>query len=545
MNSLRNLLDTGVPANKIALVSCDIGEYWPVLRVYLEKEGIPCQRPYNTGVQSLLSVSRWLGGLKLVSKSWEREDLETSLYREEKPILNYGEFLRFYTKIYDASDLARKEKVFENYRNQIKENEIIGRDEFVVWALQQWKEESYPSVLEVLIKTLLSECPENRSLYLKDWLQYLAKLCAKQEVCIRPGSPEGVLCVDLSSLEYIDTDHVFIMGMSESSFKKNSPLKAVSQQDILSLRAQTGFPLSPEESRSFEYYLLWNFQTEKRTYYLSFPVTDFGGSISSPSLIWLKARKELDLETTSIDSPGESRMDQLQGQTLEQMNEKANTYFSEEAVLRDNGKEVFAPAKVQRFSPTGFRDFKQCPFKFAARYFLNLQKLPPVDLDVDRMKNGSIIHRLFELAVRRKIDVSEQKSMEALVGEVLNESSEELGHPALRDRYFQFYLKTVKRFLEFEKEWKTEFSATEYWQQEYAIDVFWNADTRKFQKEKTEGPRFRAIVDRMDRSNKEICIIDYKNSGAAYKNFSQWFEEDDYQLLFYSMLVHQLFSAHR
>lgn len=540
--SLRELLDSGVAPEEIAIIACDIGEYWPVLRPYLEKEGVPCQRPYNSGVQSLLPVSTWLSEISVASKNWQREDLELSLYREEEPNFSYDNFLRFYTKIYDSNDLSRKKEVYGKYKSSLKDNELISRDDFIVWALSLWKSKHYPSVLEHLIKTVIAESPNGIKLFLRDWIQYIAKLCSKQEVCIRPGDPKGVLCVDLSSLEYIDCKHVFILGMSEDSFKRNSPLKAVSQQDMLSLRTQTGFPLSPEESRSFEYYLLWNLRNENRNYYFSFAVTDLKGNIGAPSLVWLKEKKKQEGKHDAIDSPKLSRLDQLQTQSLEYLADETNLGFNIEALKRDLGKEIHSPKKLERFSPTGFKDYVQCPFKFAARYFFELRKLPPVDLDMDRMKNGSIIHKLFELAVERKIAAGEDQRVSELVMEVLDSQGDELGEEKLKARYVFQYEKILNRFLEFEASWRKEFPNTKYWKQEYEVDVFWNKDKGKFQNEKGSGPRFRGIVDRIDKFENQLCLIDYKNSGSAYKNFSSWFADDDYQLLFYTKIMQDLFS---
>lgn len=540
MAQVRKLLEEGVTPEEIAVISCDIGEYWPVLRPYLEKEGIPCQRPYNSGVQSLLPMSRWLSDISLASKNWNREDLELSLYREDEQDFAYEDFLKFYTKIYDSSDLGRKTEILNKYKSVIRENEKLSQEEFVVWALSLWKSKHYPSVLEQLVKTVISESPSGVQLFLKDWIQYLGKLTARQEVCIRPGDPKGILCVDLSSLEYIDCKYVFLMGMSEDSFKRNSPLKAVSQQDMLSLRAQTGFPLSPEESRSFEYYLLWNLNNLSRKYYFSFAVTDFKGSINAPSLVWLKEKKKHSEKHDEIDSPEESRVDQLQKQELAEME---GLSFSVEGVERDLGRSIDSPRKLERFSATGFRDYIQCPFKFATRYFLELRSLPPVDLDMDRMKNGSIIHKLFELAVAQKLSVGEKDRIDSLVKEVLIEQGEDLASDELSSRYIFQYTNIVNRFLEFEKDWKQNFPSTDYWKQEFELDVYWNKDSKKFQRDEIPAPRFRAIVDRIDKFENQACVIDYKNSGAMYKNFSSWFSEDDFQLLFYSKILHDTFDS--
>lgn len=538
---VRELLEQGIPAQEIAIVACDIGEYWPVLRAYLDKEGVACQRPYNTGVQSLLPVSRWLSEMKINSYRWQREDLEASLFKDSELSISYEDFLRFYAKIYGVEDLARKEEVFQRYKTQLKKNERIPRDSFVIWALAQWKDKSYPSVLENIIKQLISESPSGISLYLKDWIDYLAKATARAEICIRPGDPDGILCLDVISLDYVNCSHVLLLGMSESSFKKNSPLKAVNQSDILSLRAQTGFPLSPEESKSFEYYLLWNLYNKDRNYYFSFAVTDFAGSIGAPSLVWLKARKEEGRETTEIDSPKPSRLDNLQQQS-ESALQSLGLSFSQESLDRDFGQLVRAPMDLERFSASGFREFVLCPFKFASKYFYKLSSMPALDLDVDRMKNGNLIHKLFELAIKRSLKSSEKEEIAKLVSECIESEKAELGEKALVGRYQKHYEKILTRFLVFEENWVKDFPDTNYWKQEFVLEASWDQASKKFV-EKQEGlPRFKAIVDRIDRNDSDFCVIDYKNSGASNKNFGQWLEEDDYQLLFYSKILRETFK---
>ncbi|MEE6249603.1 MAG: PD-(D/E)XK nuclease family protein [Bdellovibrionota bacterium] len=541
IHSVRKLLEASVPPEKIAIVAGDIGEYWPVLRNYLQKEGVPCSRPYNTGFQSLLSVSQWLSKLKLSMRNWQKEDLEISIYRSEENLLPYKKFQVLYSKIYGDEDLSRAKAVYESFESlrMNSKNQELKRDDFLLWALQHWPSKSFPAGLEQVTKQFLVDCPGDQLLRLQDWLSYLAGVISKIEISIQPGNKEGIACLDISSLDYVDLEHIFVLGLNENSLKKNSPLKAINTSDLLSIRANTGFPLSPEESRSFEYYLLWNQHNKDRRFYYSYASTDFLGALSAPNLLWMDAKTEKKEATQNIDSPATSRLDALQQQSLDLLHEKLGG-FSKQGIERDLGSYLPSPRKIQNFSAGGFKDFVQCPFKFAARYFLNLRSSPAVDLDMDRMKNGNIIHRMFELAVSNSLQADDENGIYGLVDRCLLEAQQDGSPLYFLERYRTQYIKILKKFLDFEEQWKKDFPATSYYEQEYLLDVYWDKENKKFSKENHGGPRFRAIVDRIDRKNKQLAIIDYKNSGASYRNFSSWFQEEDFQLLFYSKVLRDI-----
>lgn len=544
VGQIREWLEQGILPTQIAIVAADIGLYWPVLRNYLQKEGIPCARPYNTSLQSLPAIAQFLARLKLSMKQWQQEDLELHLYAGESADIDYSHFRRLYSNVYSDEDLGRQASLAEQIekRRSFSRYQEISRDEFVLWALQHWTANRMPAALEQIWKQFLLETASEQRLRLQDWLALLAGRLARAEICIQPGDAQGVACVDIISMEYLSADKVFVVGLSEEALKKQNPLRAIQARDLLSLRAATGFPFAPEENRSIEFYLRWNFLSP-RDYFLSYAETDFRGELQTPNLIWLQANKDRAAsEKNEVESPL-SRLDRLQLQTLDDLADHLpDLGLSSRALQRDLGQDIPSPYPLQRFSAGGFQDYQICGFKFVARYFLGLYQAPAIDLDLDRMTNGSLLHRIFELALKTGISPQDLPAQKKCVEACLREVEKKMDAQTIYfpDRYQTYYQGILKKFLDFESQWKKDFPHTEYAEQEARLTAYWDREKGQFCRDPQRGTKFTGVIDRVDRAGKQLCVLDYKSSGANYRNFSSWFSEPNLQLLFYTKVLNDL-----
>jgi len=111
-----------------------------------------------------------------------------------------------------------------------------------------------------------------------------------------------------------------------------------------------------------------------------------------------------------------------------------------------------------------------------------------------------------------------------------------LADPRLWASMKRRYLGLAKRFLNFEKEWRKEFPATQTVAAEKSFEFYFNPQNGDLHREAREGAiRLSGKIDRIDahREQNQVVVIDYKSSAAAYKNHNAWLENIELQLLFY------------
>ncbi len=124
---------------------------------------------------------------------------------------------------------------------------------------------------------------------------------------------------------------------------------------------------------------------------LSFAATDFSGQVQAPALLWLKYAlvAQADIEHYNIPEP--TRWDEIQNSNFKN-SELANILPYIEQDVGQRAPDTFNVPNRLKLSPSQLEKYQQCPFIFSAEKIFRLSDLPDVDLDVDAMTSGRLLH---------------------------------------------------------------------------------------------------------------------------------------------------------
>lgn len=523
---VRAWLDQGIRPQDVALVAPDIETYWPTLKSYLQVEGIQVDKPEVTSLQAFSSTQRWLAEMRLRSSEVSSADLEISAYQEnQKPLLPFHEFKALYSVLYDNADLDRNKDLMNLYSQELPQDEILNRDQFIGYALKFWPSTHRNEVFESFWKTFLQETPIRLELSIRSWLHYCEVFLAKKEQNIKSADTSGIQVLSLHSAEWLRATHVWFMGVTEESLK-DFEMVGLTLSESMSLSANLGFHFSRPDKSQMEWMARWFLGKKFVASVFSVPETDFSGQMQAPSLLWLLTAVHRGRKRGQVDIPESTRWDEMQ-----RAPEKI-TPAHIERVQQDLG-EVEKPSWSRAIVPsalsaTQLERYATCPFLFAAERILNLKELPLLDLDADHMSDGRLLHAIVEdLTVEPMRFARTDEEIEELVEAARLKSEFRIADERLWPQMKKRYIDQAKRFLNFEQKWRESFPHFQIVARELSFDVDF------------QSSRLRGKIDRVDADRSgHYALIDYKRGGQQ-THLNGSLDRGEFQLWLYSLLVEE------
>lgn len=540
---VRKLLDSGVEAQKVCIVAPDIEKLWPVLSQYLMVEGIPVNKPFVSKASSFSEVVSWLSRLQVYTGQLKSSCLESDLYSDEENCpIPYEQYKVLFSNIFSDLDIRRHRFVEESYKTTINPEKPLNRDEFIQLSLRYWRKHWQTDRLELLLARLCGECSTEQQLTLKNWLMLVGTIATKIEVLVRPPSTQGLHCENISSLEWIDADYCFVLGATERGLNQSTEL-GISQADTMSLSSQTGFNLANTKARVNEFDLLFFLTDTIKNIDLSYSATDFRSQVNAPSKVWLVGSLANDAFKKEVDSVDAARWDELQAADIKtwsyehQWTEETESRFLK-SFKRDLGEAYSVPKQlVERLSVSQVERYLECPFKMSAQKVWGLSDLPSLDLDVDRMTTGKLMHALFEKLTIEPIKYEyTEEQLNTIIDECREQEKVILADEKMWEIIRTQYVTLAERFLQFEKIWREEYPDTKTVGRELKISTHWNTEKADF--DSTGDFSFIGFVDRIDiNSGGDYAVVDYKSSDAQAKNHGGWLKNHSLQLGMYAAAI--------
>ncbi|MGZ3722718.1 MAG: PD-(D/E)XK nuclease family protein [Bdellovibrionales bacterium] len=541
---VRAWMDSGIPAAKIAVVAPDIEHYWPVLQLYFKEEGLPVNKASTSRLGSFIEMAQWISTLRTLLSKISAHDLEVYFFSGvEQPRLAFDDFRVLFSHVYDSADLKRAKKLFESKLSP-PSNEPQTIQDFLVWAMKFWNATAAQARLSSLLQVIGVEVPRELTLLPGQWLSYVEGLLARREVKLQPADENGVWCVSLSSADWLEISHAVFLNLSEGALRSSeiSPVSAGEAQKIFN---DTGFALGTTDRQEHEFELLWFLKRQWSALQLDFPVTDFQGSVQTPSRMWMWAGITNDKLKREPQLPRLTRWDEIQHQSLESLAglrefAEAHHLSLKTGIERDvtGAVNTWKANGEVRISASSLEKFWDCPFIFGAQRKLKLSDDPALDLDLDRRTRGNLLHALVEelLCEPLRWDWSDVE-IAGLVEKAREREGIRMGDERLWPAVSAQHVRLGRIFLDHEKKWRERFPNTKTVGRELAFECYW--DTLNSMPQEVASPV--VISGRLDRVDVDTqgrySLIDYKATKTNLKNWQSWLSNRQIQLALYAQLL--------
>ncbi len=542
---VREWIDKGVEPMQITILAPDIEKYWPILRPYLVQEGVLTQKKYVQNHNGLQPIQKWLAKIRFASQIFSFDDLEQVFYSELTQDKPYSQFKRNFKNFLDTSQLENDKEVWRSLKNIEKKSKKfisnpknVSREAFVDWLIEVVGVQKGDEDKSNIIKVVVESGYEDTELNLFEWVKYLSRVVSKieSEVVASPLDSEYIFCENIDAAEWIESSHSIILGLSEETLKDQFT-HAISDSDIKSIYTQTGFLLknTPYGDKEFELHWLCT-QKNKKEIFFSYPESDFNSSVLTASKFWISGAFNENKEKLSHLHPQEfTRWDELQFDIKN--NTQAYSSLQKQALI-DLGEieaDNFQTDNEFHLSVSQVESYEACPFTFAAKKLFHLYDLPDLDLDVDHLTKGQLMHNLFEILSKEPMKFNlNNNELAEIVDSVLSNNLSQSTDSVLSDNLKSYYISLAKGFLTVEKEWRERFPQTKTVAQELEINGYWDEDNQRISKDKNDF-KFKGYIDRVDKDQDgNYVIIDYKSSEAQARNYKSWSGNDNFQLSIYS-----------
>lgn len=541
---IKKLIDKGVKPEKIAILAPKIEDYWALMYSFLKQEGIEPQKRQSIHLHSLPHIMTWFSTLHKRLKTPNFYDLETDFSSNfEDYNLNYQKLSQQFRSLNSQNDfktVAKKHKLQTDH----VEDKKASFEEFVEFATEFYKSEDTESLVMILSKAHLDLQSEVKMPF-SQWLKYLQSLTSKIEVSERKLA-EGLICENLESFHPWDQEYIFVLGLSDDNMKGHQSLCAINYYEVSSIGQSTGFYFQRPEAKSLEIKLHQIMHsTVPAKVQLSFAEADFLGGLQAPAKLWILKALDKAVDIQKIQNPDFCQWDYIQRQGPEELKD-FRKYDSKQfgyqytSIKQDMGLEPPDQVEVDlssvNLSVSKMESYLRCPFIFTSEKLFSLQDLPDLDLDIDHMTSGKVMHALFEKIVNSKDFSYNQDRVQKYIEEICEKEEILFFEEFLKNNFFRKYQKLAESFMQFESNWRVEYSDTQTVGTELKIKSFWDIDKKQFNN--STGVMFNGSIDRVDTDkNGNYVIIDYKSSGFAQTNHGSWVKNKSLQLSLYALAV--------
>ena len=594
-----DLLQKGVPAQKIGVIAPEMEDYWLALKSHLKKEKVPVNKAEKMNLVSFYDTQLWF------SRMWTH--LSVIRY-ENMSVLSafsnpHQNFSRLKSDLHHVRDIGGWPS--ELYQKQYlrDQNQMVSLSEFIKWALALLPElsgnktELEPNQLDPLpppskrdpddirsavkldsllkqktsvpslLKTSLNDFAKslvrlpNFKLPYSSCLQLLESYFKTKEVILREETGEGIHCLSFNALSYLSADFVYIMGLSEQNLKtKISSVLPLAQVDSLS--RNLGFFIKSAPVDKMEQIISHFMDQKQEELTLSFATSDFEGVSASPSFLWLKKAKAEGRDMQSFDIAqdglwdGQKQKSSVKDILLSHPFSPARVDLMEQSIKVDQGRCLPAPFlgnQPDRITVSLLEDYVNCPFIFSAKCHFRLWDGPERDRDMPALDRGILIHKLFEdlTACLKKGEEPEKSAIMDIIEKHYRTNGStsfvhtkgglcfqtKKLHPLIWEKEKKHILQKALIFLKREKDNTTLLKDHKYMALEKAYDCYWNEKTNRF--DKVGDIHFKGKIDRIDSYNQTYHIIDYKGQMATGSSAPSWEFQSNLQMAVYTQVVEQ------
>lgn len=519
----RRLIDAGAKPQEITWFFADVEKVWPALEVLAQVEGIQLDRPSRLKVKSKSELQKWVGRLKVMAGSLDLSDLEPLSELDFLDVDQKRAYLKNITEIEEL--LPSIKKVILSLRAT---SQPMSADDFAKIAYQKWPVDFIDHDCVKCIEKFLSSVHLEEVLPFTAWLKLLLDAISKLEFEVGEFSYQGVRVLNYSEWSLSEVKYGFVASMIEGRLSKKEPtLIRASEFDRLGW--DFGYFLDHPAQSVKEADLKWILQNTPENLYLTTFQSDLSASVQSAHfyfLSYLDKKVESPVSTVTVWDWG-------------------NFYRASSDPIKiheEHSVEAYQPIKplfdkIPVIGVTTFESFAKCPFKFAAQKRLMLKDLPDQDLDLDLRSEGSLYHKLMELALSKWDQIAKNPNFsQGLVSEAFKDAKIEQDS-ALYQVQIQKALVFLNQFIQFEEQYRASYPEVKVFGVEKPILIYLHPESGVMQLQVPDIQDgwigLKGIIDRIDIVGNTYFLVDYKRNFRPDYDFKNWGSSCFFQLALY------------
>ncbi|MCB0347471.1 MAG: PD-(D/E)XK nuclease family protein [Bdellovibrionales bacterium] len=509
IGKIRSLLQSGISSHDIVILSPNKERYTLVFDTFMQIEGLHSQSTQDSSLLGLKYLQYIVSKLKLRLDKVETEDLEMSVFQDSPQTL-YTDFSKNFTNIYQSEGLEDLIKTTD-----INVESKINANQFLDWFL-----ESSDKIDAAPFTGILNDAPSDVNLQYTSWVSYLEQVLGAKYLR-KSTIHDGVLQVmDIVDGSLQENKHVFIIGLNDKDLKQKQNA-FIDSSMIEKIATDIGF-VFPSHFSQRKMLATLQLIRESNTVYLSYAKNDIGTNLLEPSIFHFLLEKNTSKPEPSFVSSFLSGVDNqdTQIQHMEGIN-----------------------YKLKNLSATQVESYVKCPFIFYAKNVLKLSDTNILDVDIDPMTNGNIIHYALALLVSEPSwpHVSEAQ-FSTILDRAILKHKDSIKESNLVESYKEKSKEYLDKFIKFEIDWRRLYPKTKTVGIEYEINAYLDKNGF-FHREPGDGRfAFKAKIDRIDTDGAgNYLIMDYKfKKSANHTNIGSWFSKGSLQLAMYAMLLEDI-----
>lgn len=528
-----------IAPEKILVLFANYDLYWPKFSSLCQLEGVPLDQSMKAKLFDLPVVQSWLSQCWTQYGLFDKEQTYHFLFSQHEQKIPFSQYLQKYSLYEQESDLSTIPALQKAAVPPFTENRPLSMFhsliELLIKCSENFSSIEDQKILQKCIQTLwqhLSDFPEQNFVNYK---KMILKILAHTEVILNTAQAMGVVKTgQLQSCQVHAGQKRIYLGVNQENFLTSS--KIYKSDETKDLAKDLNIFFEDDETSLAEFELYWQKSSHFEQTIYSYCGSDFQGDLLSPHHFLtelqyfqniIPSRFELAQKPTVYSSLGWS---DLPEDKLSQM----KTRFECDDGLQAMNV-VLGPEPLS-FSATHLQNYKKCPFIYFAQKILKLKDLPEMDFDIDPLTEGVLVHALFEELVRRQQKNWSAEELDGLLEDLKMKLNLQTFDLAVWQVAKRRYLRTARRFLDFEAIWSKENPASHIDELEKKFEI--TVSHLFTEKDMPAQLMFQGTIDRIETDKMgNILLVDYKRSTTNQASPDSWVKNNTLQLLFYGWLV--------
>ena len=510
----------------LSILAPNMEAYWPVLKSYLEKEGLPISEGNQYSLLSYPQIQRWLCLIHFQAGNISYNNIEYAvrLQQPKEPFSKIRSQYYYSSRKKDCSSSIKME-------NQ-KSSDLIDIDPFLKWVFNVWSQVSENAPSESLnqkiqsignqLKTFFLQTRQ-KSIFVSDGLELLEQLLINNNLRSPSDNPNHIQFISINAITSITAEKVYIIGMDHQSCLTSS-LSLFTEKEVETILNNLGFHCHYLNPNQQEYEIINFLQSFTGEVLLSYSETHFSGSPQHPSKAWiLKSQGE---QTQTPVFKDETVWGSIQKYQYSPLPQQLSIALNQNFKWPQNTK-----IPLEKLSASRIKQYASCPFIYLSQNIYNLKDPPYRDIHLSARDKGHLLHELLSEIRRDKI----QNSEDVIQWLQIIKSQYLVLDEQIWSLYQKQFIKFADRFIQNEKQISKILPELQTLGTELEFEGYWNLKDKKLS---SKGDiLIDGRIDRLDFHQNEYLVLDYKSSLNDVYTIKHWKKHIDIQMPLYIQAV--------